>query len=80
MSTLAAIKADVDRGLVFAKEYGDQRNRADLIGQPLQANNLGERQFSRLIKAAGLSVLAHLEDLTTRGLVATEGQPSFEGR
>ena len=34
----------------------------------------------RLIKAAGLSVLAHLEDLTVRGLVATEGQPSIEGR
>ncbi len=34
----------------------------------------------RLIKAAGLSVLAHLEDLVTRGLVATEGQPSIEGR
>ena len=34
----------------------------------------------RLIKAAGLSVLAHLEDLATRGLVATEGQPSIEGR
>jgi glyoxylase-like metal-dependent hydrolase (beta-lactamase superfamily II) len=34
----------------------------------------------RLIRAAGLSVLAHLEDLTTRGLVATDGQPSIEGR
>jgi glyoxylase-like metal-dependent hydrolase (beta-lactamase superfamily II) len=34
----------------------------------------------RLIKAAGLSVLAHLEDLTTRGLVVTDGQPSIAGR
>jgi glyoxylase-like metal-dependent hydrolase (beta-lactamase superfamily II) len=34
----------------------------------------------RLIKAAGLSVLAHLEDLTTRGQVVTDGQPSIEGR
>jgi glyoxylase-like metal-dependent hydrolase (beta-lactamase superfamily II) len=34
----------------------------------------------RLVKAAGLSVLAHLEDLTTRGLVATAGEPSIEGR
>jgi predicted ArsR family transcriptional regulator len=32
------------------------------------------------MKAAGLSVLAHLEDLVTRGLVATEGQPSIAGR
>jgi glyoxylase-like metal-dependent hydrolase (beta-lactamase superfamily II) len=34
----------------------------------------------RLTKAAGLSVLAHLEDLTARGLVATQGAPSIEGR
>ncbi len=34
----------------------------------------------RLVKAAGLSVLAHLEDLAARGLVVTEGEPSIEGR
>jgi glyoxylase-like metal-dependent hydrolase (beta-lactamase superfamily II) len=34
----------------------------------------------RLTKAAGLSVLAHLEDLTARGLVATQGAPSIDGR
>ena len=34
----------------------------------------------RLLKAAGLSVLAHLEDLVTRGLVVTEGEPSIAGR
>jgi hypothetical protein len=34
----------------------------------------------RLTRAAGLSVLAHLEDLATRGLVATDGAPSIEGR
>ncbi|MGA7487411.1 MAG: MBL fold metallo-hydrolase [Xanthobacteraceae bacterium] len=34
----------------------------------------------RLLRAAGLSVLAHLEDLVTRGQVATEGQPSIAGR
>jgi glyoxylase-like metal-dependent hydrolase (beta-lactamase superfamily II) len=33
----------------------------------------------RLIKAAGLSVLAHLEDLVTRGLVTTDGAPSIAG-
>jgi glyoxylase-like metal-dependent hydrolase (beta-lactamase superfamily II) len=32
----------------------------------------------RLVKAAGLSVLAHLEDLVTRGLVRTDGPPSIE--
>jgi glyoxylase-like metal-dependent hydrolase (beta-lactamase superfamily II) len=34
----------------------------------------------RLTRAAGLSVLAHLEDLVTRGRVATDGEPSIEGR
>src|SRR5919109_245705 len=34
----------------------------------------------RLVKAAGLSVLAHLEDLAARGLVVTDGEPSIEGR
>ena len=33
----------------------------------------------RLVKAAGLSVLAHLEDLVTRGKVATEGPASIAG-
>lgn len=33
----------------------------------------------RLIGAAGLSVLAHLEDLVARGKVATEGVPSIAG-
>jgi glyoxylase-like metal-dependent hydrolase (beta-lactamase superfamily II) len=34
----------------------------------------------RLTRAAGLSVLAHLEDLVTRGRVATDGEPSIAGR
>jgi len=33
----------------------------------------------RLVRAAGLSVLAHLEDLHARGLVATGGMPSITG-
>lgn len=33
----------------------------------------------RLMKAAGLSVLAHLEDLVARGIVATDGAPSIDG-
>jgi glyoxylase-like metal-dependent hydrolase (beta-lactamase superfamily II) len=34
----------------------------------------------RLSGAAALSTLAHLEDLTARGLVATDGTPSISGR
>jgi hypothetical protein len=37
-----------DHGLVFAKSYGELTNRNDLIGLPLQANHLGQRQFARL--------------------------------
>lgn len=33
----------------------------------------------RLHGAAGLSVLAHLEDLVARGLVATDGEPAIDG-
>jgi len=33
----------------------------------------------RLINAAGLSVLAHLEDMVTRGLVETDGPPAIDG-
>ena len=33
----------------------------------------------RLVGAAGMSVLAHLEDLVTRGVVETDGPPSING-
>src|ERR1051326_5412269 len=33
----------------------------------------------RLVGAASLSTLAHLEDLVTRGLVTTDGAPSING-
>jgi glyoxylase-like metal-dependent hydrolase (beta-lactamase superfamily II) len=33
----------------------------------------------RLVGAAALSVLAHLEDLVARGIVATDGAPSIDG-
>jgi integrase len=41
-----------DHGLVFCKEWGERRARKDFLGDPLQTNNLGEREFLRLIKAA----------------------------
>lgn len=34
----------------------------------------------RLQKAAGLSVLAHLEDMVARGTVVTDGPPAIDGR
>jgi integrase len=41
-----------DFGLVFAKEWGDLHGRQDSLGLPLQSQNLGQRQFANVIKAA----------------------------
>ncbi|NGO52285.1 MBL fold metallo-hydrolase [Allomesorhizobium camelthorni] len=71
------------RGL---KTHRKMRERAiiERLGQ-------GDRTISDLVKAiyrdtdprlhgaAGLSVLAHLEDLVTRGVAATDGAPSIDG-
>lgn len=43
-----------DHGLVFAKEWSDLGRQHDVLGDPLQANNLGQREYARLIKAAGV--------------------------
>lgn len=41
-----------DHGLVFAKEWGELSRKHDVLGQPLQMNNIGEREYARLTKAA----------------------------
>ena len=41
-----------DFGLVFAKEWPDVRAQRDRLGHPLQSNNLGQREYATLIKAA----------------------------
>jgi integrase len=41
-----------DHELVFAKEWGELSRKHDVLGQPLQMNNLGEREYARVIKAA----------------------------
>ena len=43
-----------DHGLMFAKEWGDLTKRRDTLGDPLQINNLGQREFARLIKESGV--------------------------
>ena len=43
-----------DFALVFAKEFGELRTRKNLLGQPLQTDNLGERSLDRLCKVAGV--------------------------
>jgi integrase len=41
-----------DHALVFAKEWGDLHGRQDSLGLPLQSNNIGQREFASLLKAA----------------------------
>jgi integrase len=43
-----------DHGLVFAKEWAELQRRKDTLGDPLQMNNLGQREYARLLKAAGV--------------------------
>jgi integrase len=65
-----------DLGLVFAKEYGDLTNRADMIGLPLQANHLGERQFGKLITAAKVKAITfHGMRHTCATVLLTAGEP-----
>ena len=37
---------------MFAKEWTDLGGGHDSLGDPLQANNLGQREYARVIKAA----------------------------
>ena len=41
-----------DLDLVFAKEYADLQRQGEMLGYPLQMNNLGQREYAQLIKAA----------------------------
>lgn len=46
-----------DHGLLFAKEWVDVRKTRDTLGDPLGLNNIGQREFARLIKAAGVRTI-----------------------
>ena len=43
-----------DYGLVFAKEWGHLHRNVDTLGDPVQSNNIGQREFAVLTKAAGV--------------------------
>jgi integrase len=43
-----------DHGLVFAKEWEHLKRHGDTLGHPLQMNNIGQHEYLRLIKAAGV--------------------------
>jgi integrase len=61
-----------DHGLVFAKAYAD----GGRLGEPLQVNNLGSRQFARLMKAAGVPrITLHGLRHTCATLMIASGEP-----
>lgn len=63
-------------GLVFAKEWGDLHGRKDSLGLPLQSNNLGERQFARVTKAADVRrIKFHGLRHTCATLLLASGEP-----
>jgi integrase len=43
-----------DHGLVFAKEWEHVQRHGDTLGHPLQMNNLGQNEYRRIVKAAGV--------------------------
>jgi integrase len=66
-----------DLGLVFAKEWGDVHGREDSLGGPLQVNTIGQREFDRLIKAAGVKrIKFHGMRHTVATLMLSAGVPA----
>jgi integrase len=43
-----------NHGLVFAKEWEHLKRHGDTLGHPLQMNNIGQHEYLRLIRAAGV--------------------------
>jgi integrase len=65
-----------DFGLVFAKEHAHVRQGKDSLGQPLQVNNIGEREFAQLIAAAGVRrIKFHGLRHTCATLLLANGEP-----
>jgi integrase len=66
-----------DLGLIFAKEWGDLHNRAESLGGPLQVNTIGQREFGRLIKRAGVKrIKFHGMRHTVATLMLSAGVPA----
>ncbi len=43
-----------DRGLIFAKGWNQMTRSKQSLGDPLQMNNLGQREFAQIIEAGGI--------------------------
>ena len=65
-----------DHGLVFTKEWDDGGRKYGTLGQPLSVNNLGPREFSRLITAAKVKpITLHGLRHTCASLLLSAGVP-----
>lgn len=59
------------------KEWGDLHGREDSLGLPLQSNNLGQREFARILKAAGVKrITVHGLRHTSATLLLKAGVPA----
>jgi integrase len=66
-----------DHGLVFAKPWNELGRTLSALGDPLQINNLGEREFEPLISAAKVSPISlHGLRHTCATLLLAAGVPS----
>jgi integrase len=66
-----------DLGMVFAKEWGDLHGREDSLGLPLQSNNLGQREFARILKVANVRrITIHGLRHTSATLLLKAGVPA----
>jgi integrase len=65
-----------DFGLVFAKDYADLERPGEMLGHPLQINNLGQRDFAKIIKQTELRPIKfHGLRHTCASLLLQAGQP-----
>ena len=65
-----------DNGLVFTKEWDDGGRKYGTLGHPLGVNNLGQREFSRLIAAAKVKAITlHGLRHTSASLLLSSGVP-----
>jgi integrase len=66
-----------DHGLVFAKEWCETGRKHEVLGDPLQVNNLGQREYARLIASADVwPIKFHGLRHTCATLMLAAGVPS----
>ena len=65
-----------DHGLVFCKDWSNVGRKCDTLGDPLSINNLGQREFARLIATAGVKpITLHGLRHTCASLLLAAGVP-----